>query len=61
MPSKKSEVLHLRVSAETLKDIKRIAKADDQTDSFVARDLLEESIKWRKMHPADRDKISSSR
>mgnify|MGYP001614363458 CR=1 FL=1 len=56
---KKSEVLHLRVSAETLKDIKRIAKADDQTDSFVARDLIEESLKWRKLHIADQQKAAT--
>ena len=59
MARKKSEVLHLRVDSQTLADIKRIAKADKHTDSFVARDLIEESLKWRKLHPQDQPKAAS--
>jgi predicted transcriptional regulator len=58
---KKSEVLHLRVSSDTLIDIKRIAKAERRTDSFVARDLIEESLKWRKLHPSDQKAIAAAR
>jgi predicted transcriptional regulator len=58
MARKKSEVLHLRVDSETLADIKRIAKDDQRSDSFVARDLIEESLKWRKLHP-DAQKAAS--
>jgi predicted transcriptional regulator len=61
MARKKSEVLHLRVSADTLKEIKQLAKEDKRTDSFIARDLIEESLRWRKMHPSDQQKIANSR
>jgi hypothetical protein len=44
-------VLHLSISKALHSEIVALAKEDRRPIGWMARDLIEESIKWRKMHP----------